>query len=205
MARMREALSTNEAALVTGVPLKQVHRFVDAGLLEGAITRRAGARAILGRGLVGLKLAYETADVLTPKGRRRLVRQLLERPRAKMVEENALTIDVRKIESAIRLGLNALEKAKKMVTIDQDVLGGAPCFKGTRIPVHDIAAMVVNGDRKSVIVKSYPQLTAEQVELAVLYAGAYPRRGRPRRKPIWRKERPLSSERLSLRDLPRAS
>jgi len=205
MARMQEALSPNEAALVTGVPLKQVHRFVDAGLLEGAITRRAGARVILGRGLVGLKLAYETADVLTPEGRRRLVRRLLERPRAKTVEESAVMIDVRKIESAIRLGLDALDKARKAVAIDQDVLDGAPCFKGTRIPVHDIAAMVVNGHRKAVIQKAYPQLTAEQIELAVLYAEAYPRRGRPRRKPIWRKERPLSSERLSLRNLPRAS
>lgn len=209
MARMREALSANEAALVTGVPLKQVHRFVDAGLLEGAVARRAGGRVILSRGLVGLRLAYETADVLTPEGRKRLVRQLLDRPGAKTVEENALTIDVRKMETAIRLGLDALDKARKMVTVDRDVLGGTPCFRGTRIPVHDIAAMVANGERKALILKAYPQLTAERIDLAVLYAEAYPRRGRPQGKPIWRKGSPLFSKKLStkpfLGDFPRAS
>jgi uncharacterized protein (DUF433 family) len=200
------ALSANEAASVTGVPLKQVHRIVDAGLLEGAVENRAGMRVIVGgRGLVGLKLAYETADLLTPEGRRRLIKRLLQRPNARTVEENALTVDVRLLEGVIRRGLNALEKARKIVAIDKDVFGGAPCFKGTRIPVHDIAAMIANGDAKSAILKAYPRLTAEQVDLAVLYAEAYPRRGRPHRKPQWRKGKRIASEKLALGDLPRAS
>ncbi len=203
---LKEALSANEAALITGVPLKQVHRIVDAGLLDGAVENRAGARVIVGkRGLVGLKLAHQTATLLTPRGRRQLVKQLLQRPHARKVEESALTVDVRLIEGAIQDKLNALERAKKMVTIDQDVLGGTPCFRGTRIPVHDVAAMIANGDPKSTVLKAYPRLTTEQVDLAPLYAGAYPRRGRPRRNPLWRKSKPTSSERLSLRDLPRAS
>ena len=190
-----DALSANEAASATGVPLKQVHRIVDAGLLDGAVANRAGARVILGdRGLVGLKLAHETAALLTPEGRRRIVRQLILRPRISKVEEGALTIDVRPIEDAIRRGLSTLDKARKMVAVDEDVLGGTPCFKRTRIPVHDIAAMVANGERKSAILKAYPRLTADQVELAVTYAAAYPRRGRPRRMPPWRKGRPESSE-----------
>jgi uncharacterized protein (DUF433 family) len=205
MAEMREALSANEAASVTGVPLKQVHRIVDAGLLEGAIERRAGARVILGRGLVGLKLAHDTADLLTPEGRRRLVKRLLQRPGAKTIKENAVTVDVHAMEAAVRRGLSKLEKAKKMVAIDKDIMAGTPCFKGTRIPVHDIAAMIANGDQKAAILNAYPRLTAAQIDLAVLYAEAYPRRGRPRRNPLWRKGGPVSSEKLSLRDLPRAS
>jgi uncharacterized protein (DUF433 family) len=133
------------------------------------------------------------------------VNRLLQEPQAKKVEENALTVDVRPLESAIRHGLNALEKAKRMVAIDKDVLSGTPCFRGTRIPVHDIAAMIANGDRKSAVLKAYPRLTLDQIDLAVLYAEAYPRRGRPRRKLLWRKNKPTASERLSLRDLPQAS
>jgi len=205
MVQSDEALSANEAASVTGVPLKQVHRIVDAGLLQGAVENRAGTRVILGRGLVGLKFAHDTAGLLSPEGRRRLVRRLLDRPRAKTVQEDAVTVDMRPIQATVRRGLTTLEKAKKMVAVDQDVLGGTPCFKGTRIPVHDIAEMVAGGDQKTVILKAYPQLTAEQVDLAVVYAEAYPRRGRPRRKPAWRKTKPVSREELSLRDLPRAS
>jgi uncharacterized protein (DUF433 family) len=201
-----EILSANEAASVTGVPLKQVHRIVDAGLLGGAVERRAGARAIVGsRALVGLKLAHEMAHLLTPVARRRLVTQLLQEPQATRVEENALTVDVRPIAGAIRRRLSALEKAKRMVRIDRNVLGGTPCFKGTRIPVHDIAAMVRNGDEVSTVVEAYPRLNHEQVELALLYADAYPRRGRPLRVPFGRNVKPISSKRIALRDLPRAS
>jgi uncharacterized protein (DUF433 family) len=201
-AQTRAALSANEAASVTGVPLKQVHRIVDAGLLEGAVESRAGMRLIVGRGLIGLKLAHETADLLTPQGRRRVIKQLLLRPDAKTVEASALTFNVRPMQTAIRRGLSTLEKAKKMVRIDSDVLGGTPCFKGTRIPVYDIATMIANGDQKSAILKAYRQLTADQIDLAVLYAEAYPRRGRPRHKPFWRKAKLISSQKLSLRDLP---
>jgi hypothetical protein len=31
----------------------------------------------------------------------------------------------------------------------RDVLNGTPCLNGTRTPVHDIAAMIANGDEKS--------------------------------------------------------
>ncbi|MGA8613442.1 MAG: DUF433 domain-containing protein [Xanthobacteraceae bacterium] len=203
MTQTRDLLSANEAASVTGVPLKHVHRIVDAGLLGAAVKSRAGMRVIVRRGLIGLKLAYETADLLTPRGRRLVIKDLLQRPEANSVEANAVKLDVRLIKTAIRRGLNTLGKAKKMVTIEKDVLGGAPCFKGTRIPVHDIAAMIANGDQKSAILKAYPQLTARQLDLAVIYAEAYPRRGRPRRNPFWRKARPVSSQKFLLRDLPR--
>jgi uncharacterized protein (DUF433 family) len=205
MVQVRCPLSANEAAFVTGVPLKQVHRIVDAGLLRGVVENREGARVILGNGLVGLKLAHETAELFSPEGRRRMVRRLLERPEAKTVEENAVTVDLRPMAAAIRRGLSTLEKAKKTVAIDEGVLGGTPCFKGTRIPVHDIAVMIANGEQKYDVLAAYPELTANQIDLAVIYAEAYPRRGRPRRKPVWRKGSPVSTETLALRDLSRAS
>ena len=37
-------LSANEAACVTGVPLKQVHRIIDTGVLGSAATRREESR-----------------------------------------------------------------------------------------------------------------------------------------------------------------
>ena len=85
-ARLDEhALSANEAACVTGVPLKRVHRIIDAGLLGEAVRTRKGVRAILVTALVGLKLAHETTGILTLDGRRRLVRHLLDDPDAKII------------------------------------------------------------------------------------------------------------------------
>lgn len=198
-------LSANEAACVTGVPLKQVHRIIDAGLLGDMVRRRKGARVILSRALVGLKLAHETTDMLTLEGRRRLVRHLLDDPDARTVQEHAISVDVRPMKSDVRRGLTSLDKAKKMIVIDKDVLGGAPCFKGTRIPVHDIAEMVANGDDVSAILAAYPTLTDGHIEAAIVYAEAYPRRGRPRQEPVWRKKKPLASREVAFDKLPRAS
>lgn len=198
-------LSVNEAAKVTGVPLKQVHRIIDAGLLGDAVRREKGSRVILGKALVGLKFAYETTNILTLKGRMGFIRYLLDDPEVRTVRGDAVSIDVRPMRSDVQRGLTALEKAKKMITIDKNVLSGTPCLKGTRVAVHDIAEMVANGDNTSAILAAYPMLTEELVHTAVAYAEAYPRRGRPRQNPLWRKKDLLSSNEVSFDKLSQAS
>lgn len=188
-----QVLSVNEAAKVTGVPLKQVYRIIDAGLLGDAVRREKGSRVILGKALVGLKFAHETTGILTLKGRMGFIRHLLDDPEVKTVREDTVSIDVRPMKNDVRHRLMALEKAKKMITIDKDVLGGTPCFNGTRVAVHDIAEMIANGDNVSAILAAYPMLTEGLVHAAVTYADAYPRRGRPRQSPLWRKKGLLSS------------
>lgn len=205
MARLDQALTANEAGVVTGVPLKQVHRIIDAGLLEGRVETRKGARVIVGSGLIGLKLAYVTAEILTLEARRRMIGSVLREPQTRLVRDQAVTVEMRPIEAEVEQGLGTLERARAIVTIDKDVLGGTPCIAGTRVPVHDVADMLANGDSKAAILKAWPQVTADQVELAAVYAAAYPRRGRPRRKPAWRKASPKSSRSLRLDELPSAS
>jgi uncharacterized protein (DUF433 family) len=205
MARLDQALTASEAGVVTGVPLKQVHRIIDAGLLDGRVETRKGARVIVGSGLLGLKLAHVTAETLTLEARRRLIGSVLREPQATLVRDRAVTVELRPIEDEVEQGLGILERARDMVTIDREVLGGTPCIGGTRVPVHDIAEMLANGDSAAAILAAWPQLTAEQVELAAVYAAAYPRRGRPRRDAAWRNGSPTSSRSLRLDELPSAS
>ena len=54
--RASRTLTANEAACVTGVPLRQVHRIIDTGVLGSAAARREGSRLVHGDGLVSLKL-----------------------------------------------------------------------------------------------------------------------------------------------------
>ncbi len=200
-----EALTANEAASVTRVPLKQVHRIIDAGLLHGRVETRAGARMISGRALVGLRLAHLTADTLTLDARRRIVGRVLAEPATRAVEEDAVTVSVEPITADIDAGLRELSLAKAMATSDPATMGGAPCFTGTRIPIHDIADMVANGDTAEGVATAYPQLSIDQVALALVYATAYPRRGRPPARPAWRKAAPTMSKTVSIDDLPQAS
>lgn len=190
-------LSVNEVACVAEVPVKDVYRIIRSDLLSDAVKRSNGRIAILSKGLIGVKLAYDTAEILTTKGRRQLIRRLLNHPEADTVREGAVSIDTNCMRSSVRQNLTALEKAKGMVEIDSEVLSGMPCFRGTRIPVYHIAWMVANGDEIPTILKAYPRLDEEKVEAAILYAKAYPFRGRWKRRQAWQEQRPISSSKIA--------
>ena len=104
------------------------------------------------------------------------------------------------MKGEVNKGLSTLARARDAVVCDQAVLSGIPCIKGTRIPAHDIADMRANGDSAEAISEAYPQLSEAQTELAVIYARAYPRRGRPRREPFWRTRQPSESSETALDD-----
>jgi uncharacterized protein (DUF433 family) len=68
-----------------------------------------------------------------------------------------------------------------IITEDPAVLGGQPCIRGTRIPVRDVAASSKAGIPLNEILAGYPDLTADDIALAVAYATANPPTGRPLR------------------------
>jgi uncharacterized protein (DUF433 family) len=200
-----EALTANEAAAVTSVPLKQVHRIIDAGLLRGRVEMRRGSRVIVGSGLVGLRLAWLTADTLTPAARRRIVEHAIANDAATVVADDPLKVDLKPIAAEVKTGLIRLRKAKAMVARDPGILGGQPVFAGTRVLVYDVGDMLANGDTAEAIQVAYPHLTLDQIGLAANYAVAYPRRGRPPVKPAWRGAPAKSSRAIRVDDLPAAS
>ena len=114
-------LSANEAACVTGVPLRQVHRIIDAGLLGSAAARRERSRTVHCDGLVSLKLAHETTAIFTVDGRRRLVRYLLGHPEAETARVHDVSVDVRSIRDEVREGLSRLARARETITADDAV------------------------------------------------------------------------------------
>ena len=189
---------------MTGVPLKQVHRIIDADLLGQAAARREGSRAVHCDGLVSLKLAHETTAIFTVDGRRQLVRYLLGHPDAKTARLHDVSVDVRSMKDDVQKGLSRLARAHETVTADDAVLSGTPCIRGTRIPAHDVAEMLANGDGIEAIRNAWPVLTEEQIEAAALYARAYPRRGRPRSVPFRRSHLPVLSVETAFDDLPPA-
>ena len=111
----KQLLSAHEAACVTGIPTKQVRRIIDAGLLREFVKKPNGTRTrmISKRALVGLKLAYETNEILTLEGKRRLVRRVLEDPDATTVREESISVDVSSMKEDVDRGIALLEQAKK--------------------------------------------------------------------------------------------
>jgi uncharacterized protein (DUF433 family) len=136
--------------------------------------------------LLCLQLEHDLAPTVGLDARRALIRAAGERPRAGTVSLDG-TVVVRVDQSRRRLAeqLRRLARAERMVGRDPAVMGGAPVFRGTRIPVHAIAEMLDQGATIDEVTDGYPSLTAAQIALAPLYAKAHPRRGRPARQP-WR-------------------
>ena len=56
------------------------------------------------------------------------------------------------------------------ITVSPDVMGGAPCVAGTRIPVYMILDAVVYYGSPDGVLESYPSLTVEQVMNAIGFA-----------------------------------
>ena len=130
------------------------------------------------------------------------MRYLFDNPKAKVARDRSVSVDIRLMKSEVRSGLSSLARARRSIASDEAVLGGAACIRGTRIPAHDIAEMLANGDDSRAIREAYPALVEEQIEAAVLYARAYPRRGRPRRGSVWRNRKPVVSSEFAFDDLP---
>jgi len=191
-----------EAAVLTRLSIKAVNNAIDKNMVPAVVRAGPGesGRFLDQRGLLALALEYRLANRFFPDLRRRLFDALVASPRKAMVslDEGLVTVDLQEPRRDLAASLRALRKARSLVVTDPEILGGEPVFRGTRVPVHAIAAMLEQGSTEAEILEAYPRITAEMVRLAPAYAQAYPIRGRPRSQP-WRDRQPVqrSRERLS--------
>jgi uncharacterized protein (DUF433 family) len=56
------------------------------------------------------------------------------------------------------------------ITVDPDVCGGRPFFRGTRIPVYVVIEMLSNRERADEIFSNFPDLTPDDLKDALAYA-----------------------------------
>lgn len=75
---------------------------------------------------------------------------------------------------------NDLIDAESAVTRNDAVMGGEPVFRGTRVPVYLVAAMLDQGAGEAEILDGYPTLEARHLHLARVWTAAHPQRGRPK-------------------------
>jgi uncharacterized protein (DUF433 family) len=92
-------------------------------------------------------------------------------------------IDIAAARREVEARESALDRAKAGILSDPDVIGGEPVFKGTRVPVYDVTASLDKGISRERILAAYPMLDEDALDDALLYAEAFPPRGRPREAP----------------------
>ncbi len=189
-----------EAAVLTRLSVKAVNNAIDKKTVPATTGRRAGqaTRLLDLRALMSLALERRLADRMVPGLRRELFDALIDTQRSTVsLEGGLIKVDLREPRRELAAALRELRRARQLVVIDPDILGGEPVFRGTRVPVHAIAAQLAGGETAARVLEAYPRLTAEMVGLAPLYAVAYPARGRPRSQP-WREAAPVRRMRRKL-------
>ena len=58
----------------------------------------------------------------------------------------------------------------KRITTNPAQMGGVPCVRGLRIPVATVIALVAEGKTPAQILELYPDLEAEDIREALLFA-----------------------------------
>jgi uncharacterized protein (DUF433 family) len=178
-----------EAGAVSGLKLKAVHNAIDKRIVEPVAKARAAPignsqrvpRFLTGEDLVRLRVWRGVGDTLSAERRQLLFVAIAAKPAAKTVKaDELLIVDVGEARKQVDRGVRDLEAAEAVVAKDKATLGGEPVFKGTRIPVYGIAAMLDAGAMADELLSGYPKLTERLLDLARIWAAAHPRRGRPK-------------------------
>ena len=189
-----------EAAFLTRLPLKAVNNAIDKKTVAAVVSERAGqsVRLLNRQALLSLTLERRLTDRFVPELRRQVFEALAaSSSKILSLDDGLLKIDLREPRRELAMSLRQLQRARHLVVSDPDILGGDPVFRGTRVPVHLIAAQVAKGEAEAALLAAYPRLTAEMIQLASIYSGAYPQRGRPRKQP-WQDRPPARVIRLPL-------
>jgi len=174
-----QTLTLSEAGYVLGRSTTGLNKAVDTGEIR-ARQRKVGrvVERLLGPAeLRFLRLADELDKDLTPAGRRRLYEALRKLSADKhRVRLGELELDLARIDTDLKVRLDRLESIRQKVEAQQGRADAV--IRGTDIPAHLVAALA-REQTVDEILADFPSLNRTQVEAAIEYAKAYPKRGRP--------------------------
>jgi uncharacterized protein (DUF433 family) len=177
-----------QAAAVTGLPLAAVHKAIDSRLIRPRATRsgRTVQRLLTKEQLIYLQLEAEGLRLLPVEARREIADSIQRSPKVDLMaigNGTVLFVEFKAARRKVEGQLKQLAYIEEMVVSDPEIMRGTPVFKGTRIPVDLVADMLAQGATADEILEGYPTLGKEKIAIAPLYMRAFPRRGRPRRRP----------------------
>lgn len=208
-----ELLTPPEAAVIASVTLRDINRVIDEKILPERFYTLEGGRRLHVTACPLVGFYFHAAKALTSEERHLVIHRLSERigpgtvrkpmahwrksskPADWTVNDGFLTVSLWEFATSVEDRHAKLAKAREMVTEDPDILDGTPVIRGTRIPVHDVAASVAAGLPRPRIRSAYPGLDDRVIELTTIYAEATPLRGRPKRPATLPPDAKLVSER----------
>ena len=183
-----------QAAAVTGLSLPAVQKAIEYRLIRPKVVRegRSHYRLLSKPQVLYLQLeanGLRCLPLATRRGIARAVEQTPDLDAFAVSPGGILLVEAKSARKQMEGALRRLAQAERMIVSDPEIMKGTPVYRGTRIPVHAIADMLAQGATAEETLEGYPALTREAVELAAVYAKAFPRRGRPPVRP-WSRRQP---------------
>jgi uncharacterized protein (DUF433 family) len=190
-----QLFSPAQIGAVAGVPVKAIYKAIEQRLPSGFVVRRNGQPLLTRWGAICAVIDHEMPKDVPVAVRKQVYAQIKRSPRARAIRSQrgilGYVVDVKSAATKVDIRLAKYRKAMDLIVEDPEVQAGAATFKGTRILVHHVAALIAQGVTEAELREDYPRLTREMIAAAPIYVRSHPRRGRPR-KPPWRRHRPLS-------------
>lgn len=187
-------LTVKEAAELAGVSTRRIEKSVEEGVVPkkripmklhrikaAHVPIHSVAYVSVIKRMKGVKL-----DVASKK---RLFREI------KMGQEELGVVD---LVEGISLSLNKLADTEwkgawryvrareEHLTCDDEIFGGEPIIKNTRITCRSVLGRINDGDTIDEMCDEYPEVAREAFEAALIYARTHPPRGRPEVGKPWR-------------------
>lgn len=182
-----------EAAYLSGLSRRDIDRVIDERIMPEPMIPGGSVRMITAVACALARFYFHTAATLTAETRRRIVAdvgaRLLEHGATSpdknldlkrlTFDEGAIHVDLASFMRHVMEARKRLAASGKLVTSDTAVLGGEPVFKGTRVPVRQIAAVLAGGASVRQVRAAYPSITDAMIEAAPVWSRTHPARGRP--------------------------
>jgi uncharacterized protein (DUF433 family) len=209
-------INSAEAAFIAEVSDRDVNRVIDEHIVPDSLIQRDSGRRIARLAAAFISFYFKTESVFSAQLRKRVLSTIAGRVSATKSWEHALalsfvaadfdkashffkfsaeepavlTLDISKYVEEASARARMVDDALEQISVDENVLGGVPVFKGTRVPIEVVLASLSEGVDLERLCESYPFLTPGAIEAARIYATVRPRRGRPRRlaeaNPSWK-------------------
>lgn len=195
---MERLWTIREAAAIAGLPAKTIRAMIDReGLRPGLVseTRKREGYLLSLRDLVYIKLRAEFPFALGRADKRALEDLVRGRKTAAsawrtvgqelVLKSQCMTVsvDYAQVRELLSRNAAAFEWGQQRIVSDRAILNGAPVFKGTRVPLEEVAGLIRRGISDSQLAERFPALIQVDLDYGRIYARLGKRPGRPRKSP----------------------
>lgn len=178
-------LTPNEVAALAGAPRTVVEKALEQKVLA-TLAKARGQRRLLPLHAVAVVATVKSLGRRLTVGDKRLVARVLTPMSPADLKVAQVEVAPSVVVHVGALSRAAIERAERYTAARDafienvdDVMGGRPVIRGTRLTVSAVHGRLASGDGVDDLMEDYPDIPREAFEAAFLYGETHPQIGRP--------------------------